>query len=231
MFLQVHQSKVSSILFVTKGTCLLTGCDAAAPSLDGPKDGPALVLVSCKVGRLLSRPAPRVHNVCHGYGTAVLMFRGSAGAAPALMQDGSTQQRAERMPACNVRLLLPAPDDAGHLLCVSSDGRLLLLDIADLTVQAAGFLPGTPAEADAAAPAPSVPAEQEYVGEPCSSATSASGQASGDEDTALPLSPPVSLAALGPEFEPSIGYRGPRQAPAACGKGGCSARLWNSPPG
>lgn len=112
------------------------------------------------------------------------------------------------MPACNVRLLLPASGDSGRLLCVASDGKLLLLDAATLTVLAASFLPGTPAEAEAADAA-----GLESQGEWGAAAASAGKQAVVGEDAALPRSHPASLAALGPEFEAAVGYRGPRQAP------------------
>lgn len=51
--LQVHQSKVASLLFVSAGTVLCTGCDAAAPRLDAGGDDPPLALIDPQVGRRL----------------------------------------------------------------------------------------------------------------------------------------------------------------------------------
>lgn len=116
------------------------------------------------------------------------------------MQDGKTLGRAEGLPTCNMRLLLPLPAAVGTgMLCVDDSGALWALSEDGGTVLSSAALPGTRA-ALAAAAAAAEEQQQSALAQEAAEPEEAAGAA---DD-----SPTAGAEGKGPEFEPDNGYRG-----------------------
>ena len=116
------------------------------------------------------------------------------------MQDGKTLGRAEDLPACNMRLLLPLPAAVGTgMLCVDGSGALWAMSKDGGTVLSSAALPGTPAASAAAAAA---------AEEPKRSAPAQEAVEHAEAEETADGSPTAGAEGKGPEFEPDNGYRG-----------------------